>query len=58
MRGEPAAVAPRLVGIGPALIDCDRDNPASRRVIDKSGGRFDREEGLSPYFQAPTGRRR
>ena len=41
-------------GIERARIDCDVDNVASRRVIEKNGGRFDGEEAGSLYFWVPT----
>ena len=40
--------------IHPAHVDCDRDNVASRRVIEKNGGLLEREEGGSLYFLVPT----
>ena len=36
-----ALVECRRLGIGRALVTCDIDNPASRRVIEKNGGEFD-----------------
>jgi predicted acetyltransferase len=42
------------LGIDPARLDCDADNPASRRVIEKNGGRLEREAGGNSYFLVPT----
>jgi predicted acetyltransferase len=42
------------LGIHEALIDCDADNVGSRRVIEKNGGVFEREEHGSYYFLVPT----
>ena len=44
------------LGIDPARMDCDADNVASRRVIERNRGRFEREEDGSLYFLVPTGR--
>lgn len=46
------------MGIDPARIDCDVTNIASRRVIEKNGGRFEREDNGAYYFLLPTGRDR
>ena len=43
------------LGIDPARLDCDEDNPASRRVIEKNGGRLVGEASGVLYFEAPTG---
>jgi RimJ/RimL family protein N-acetyltransferase len=43
------------LGIRTARIDCDVGNVASRRVIEKNGGVFDREEHGSYFFLVPTG---
>ena len=43
------------LGIDQARIDCDVDNVASRRVIEKNGGLFEKEEAGSLYFWVPTG---
>ena len=50
------AVLPVAAGlhIHPAHVDCDSDNVASRRVIEKNGGILEREEGGSLYFLVPT----
>lgn len=42
------------LGIDPAHVHCDYDNVASRRVIEKNGGRLDREEGGWLYYLLPT----
>ncbi len=42
------------LGIREARIDCDVTNVASRRVIEKNGGVFEREEAGSYYFLVPT----
>jgi GNAT superfamily N-acetyltransferase len=42
------------LGIHEARIDCDIDNVASRRVIEKNGGVFEREEHGSYFFLVPT----
>lgn len=41
-------------GIDPAHVDCDAGNVASRRVIEKNGGRLEREENGSLYYIVPT----
>jgi GNAT superfamily N-acetyltransferase len=42
------------LGIELAHVDCALDNVASRRVIEKNGGRLDREEHGNLYFLVPT----
>ncbi len=42
------------LGIEFARIDCDDDNDASRRVIEKNGGRLERRERGSLYYLVPT----
>ena len=42
------------LGIDPARVDCDVGNVASRRVIEKNGGLFEREEDGSWFFLVPT----
>ena len=42
------------LGIDQALLECDEDNPASRRVIEKIGGRLERRGAGSLYFLVPT----
>jgi len=50
-----AALPPAAaLGIDPAHVHCDYDNVASRRVIEKNGGRLDREEGGWLYYLLPT----
>jgi predicted acetyltransferase len=51
-----AAALPRAaaLGIDPARLDCEADNVASRRVIEKNGGVFERQEGDTLYFLLPT----
>jgi predicted acetyltransferase len=43
------------LGIDEALLDCEVGNIASRRVIEKNGGRLDRREGHTLFFLVPTG---
>ena len=42
------------LGVDPARLDCEVDNVASRRVIEKNGGVFERQEGDTLYFLLPT----
>jgi predicted acetyltransferase len=42
------------LGIHSARVDCDRDNAASRRVIEKNGGVLDEERAGSLYFWVPA----
>jgi len=42
------------LGISPALVDCEVDNVASRRVIEKNGGRLEREAAGSLFYRVPT----
>jgi RimJ/RimL family protein N-acetyltransferase len=42
------------LGIDPARVDCEADNVASRRVIERNGGVFDQERDGSLYFWVPT----
>jgi predicted acetyltransferase len=44
------------LGIDPAHIDCDVANVASRRVIEKNGGRLERVASGSLLFLVPTRR--
>jgi predicted acetyltransferase len=44
------------LGIEVAHLDCDNDGAASRRVIEKNGGRLKREANGSLYFVVPTRR--
>jgi RimJ/RimL family protein N-acetyltransferase len=46
------------LGIELAHLDCTVDNVASRRVIEKNGGRLEREEHGNLYFLVPTSPRR
>jgi predicted acetyltransferase len=43
------------LGIRVAHLDCEVGNTASRRVIEKNGGRLEREERGNLYFLVPTG---
>ena len=51
-----AAALPLAAGFGidPARVDCDVDNTASRRVIEKNGGVFDEQRDGSCFFWVPT----
>ena len=42
------------LGIDPAHLDCDADNLASRRVIERNGGRLEHEHDGSLYYVVPT----
>ena len=42
------------LGIDPARVDCEVDNVASRRVIEKNGGVLDEERDGTLYFWVPT----
>jgi predicted acetyltransferase len=42
------------LGVDPARLDCDVDNPASRRVIEKNGGVLDEERDDVLFFWVPT----
>jgi predicted acetyltransferase len=42
------------LGVNPALMDCEVDNEASRRVIEKCGGRLQRYEGATLYYVVAT----
>jgi predicted acetyltransferase len=42
------------LGIELAHVDCDAGNLASRRIIEKNGGRLKREEDGNLYFLVPT----
>jgi len=53
MLGAALPFAARL-GIDPALITCDRDNIASRRVIEHHGGRPDAPFERTLRFWVPT----
>jgi predicted acetyltransferase len=43
------------LGIDPALVTCDPDNTASRRVIEANGGRFEEAGDGKLRFWVPTG---
>ena len=42
------------LGVDPARLDCEADNVASRRAIEKNGGVFERQEGDTLFFLLPT----
>jgi predicted acetyltransferase len=44
----------RRLGIGSALLTCDHDNIASRRVIEKAGGVLEDQRGDKLRFWVPT----
>jgi predicted acetyltransferase len=44
------------MGIDPALITCDENNVASRKVIERAGGELWRADGDKLRFWVPTGR--
>jgi predicted acetyltransferase len=44
----------RQLDIHPALVTCDTDNVASRKVIEANGGRFADERGGKLRFWVPT----
>ena len=43
------------LGIDPALVTCDTDNLASRRVIERCGGVLEDERQGKLRFWVPTG---
>lgn len=45
----------RGLGIESALLTCDVDNVASRKVIERCGGVFDDQRGAKLRFWVPTG---
>ena len=51
-----AAALPIVASLGIELahMDCEVDNTASRRVIEKNGGRIEREEGRNFFFLIQT----
>ena len=63
-RGEGQATAmlravlpeANALGIDPALITCDADNIASRRVIEANGGVLEDQRGLKMRYWVPTHR--
>jgi predicted acetyltransferase len=44
----------RALGITPALLTCDVDNIASRRVIERNGGVYEDQRGVKLRFWVPT----
>lgn len=42
------------LGIDPALLTCDHDNVASRRVIETNGGHYEDRRGVKLRFWVPT----
>jgi predicted acetyltransferase len=42
------------LGIDPALVTCDEDNIASRKVIEASGGTLEDQRGAKLRFWLPT----
>ena len=50
-RALPVAAA---LGINPALITCDEDNIASRKVIEANGGQLDDQRATELRFWVPT----
>lgn len=42
------------LGIDPALITCDNDNVASRKVIEAAGGRFEDQRSSKLRYWVPT----
>lgn len=46
-------VAGRL-GIDPVLLTCDEDNLASRSIIERAGGRFERQNGPKRLYWVPA----
>jgi predicted acetyltransferase len=44
----------RSLGIGPALLTCDEDNTASRRVIEANGGVVEDKRGGKLRYWIPT----
>ena len=42
------------LGIELAHVDCDVDDTASRRMIEKNGGRIEREQGRNFFFLIQT----
>jgi predicted acetyltransferase len=47
----PVAVA---LGIDPALVTCDEDNLASRRIIERAGGVFENQIGVKRRYWVAT----
>jgi predicted acetyltransferase len=44
----------KALGIDPALITCDKDNLASTKVIEASGGMLEDQRGIKLRFWLPT----
>jgi predicted acetyltransferase len=44
----------RVLGIDPALITCDEDNTASRKVIEANGGVLEDVRGIKLRYWVPT----
>lgn len=42
------------LGIAEALVTCDADNVASRRIIEGAGGRFEDQRGVKLRYWVPT----
>lgn len=42
------------LGIAEALVTCDTDNHASRRIIEGAGGRFEDQRGIKLRYWVPT----
>ena len=55
MLGEALPIARRL-GIEAALVTCDADNVASRKVIEHNGGVLEDQSGDKLRYWVPTGR--
>ncbi|WP_228266152.1 GNAT family N-acetyltransferase [Microlunatus elymi] len=51
------AALPRAhrLGIDPALVSCDADNVGSRKIIESTGGVFERQLGELRLYWVPTG---
>lgn len=43
------------LGIAEALVTCDADNAASRRIIEGAGGCFEDQRGIKLRYWVPTG---
>lgn len=53
MLGGALPIAHAL-GVDPALVTCDEDNTASRRIIERHGGVLERRAGPRLYYWLPT----
>jgi predicted acetyltransferase len=49
-----ALPAAHALGIDPALITCDEDNIASRKIIETNGGTLEDQRGVKLRFWLPT----